>query len=85
MTAAADMKLRYAAMMYTRANTLARQELDRQQNQVVGQPVVKAALDKTSSSRQSSQIMQTLEHAMDLKDSLTSQPFRGRPAQPTIA
>jgi len=32
-------------MMYTRANTLARQELDRQQNQVVGQPVVEAALE----------------------------------------
>jgi len=27
----------------------------------------------------------TLEHAMDLEDSLTSQPFRGRTAQPTIA
>jgi len=48
LTAAADMKLRYAVMMYTRANTLARQELDRQQNQVVGQPVVEAALAKTS-------------------------------------
>ena len=76
LTAAADMKLRYAAMMYTRANTLARQELDRQQNQVVGQPVVKAALAKTSSSRQSSQNMPTLEHAMDL----ARQPLRGRTA-----
>jgi len=76
LTAAADMKLRYAAMMYTHANTLARQELDRQQNQVVGQPVVKAALAKTSSSRQSSQNMPTLEHAMDL----ARQPLRGRTA-----
>jgi len=57
LTAVADMKLRYAVMMYTRANTLARQELDRQQNQVVGLPVVEAALAKTSSSRQSSQNM----------------------------
>ena len=72
-------------MMYTRANTLARQEWDRQQNQVVGQPVVEAAFAKTSSSRQSSQNMPTLEHAMDLEDSLASQPFRGRTAQPTIA
>jgi len=79
------MKLRYAAMMYTRANTLARQEWDRQQNQVVGQPVVEAAFAKTSSSRQSSQNMPTLEHAMDLEDSHASQPFRGRTAQPTIA
>jgi len=85
LTAAADMKLRYAAMMYTRANTLARQELDRQQNQVVGQPVVEAALAKTSSSRQSSQNMRTLEHVMDLEDSLASHPFRGLTAQPTIA
>ena len=37
-------KPRYAAMMYTRAKTLARQELDWQQNQVVGQPVVEGAL-----------------------------------------
>jgi len=72
-------------MMYTCANTLARQELDQQQNQVVGQPVVEAALAKTSSSRQSSQNMPTLEPAMDLEDSLTSQPFRGRTVQPTIA
>jgi len=86
-TAAADMKLRFAVMMYTHANTLrvARQELDRQQNQLVGQPAVEAALTKTSSSRQSSQNMPTLEHAMDLEDSLASQPFRGRTAQPTIA
>jgi len=73
LTAAADMKLRYAVMMYTRANTLAWQELDRQQNQVVGQPMVEAALAKTSSSRQSSQNMPTLEHCMDLEDSLASQ------------
>jgi len=84
-TAAADMKLRYAAMMYMRANTLARQELDQQQNQVVGQPVGEAALAKTSSSRQSSQNMPTLEHAMHLEDNLASQPFRGRTAQRTIA
>jgi len=74
------MKLRYAAMMYTRADTLGWQEWDRQQNQVVGQPVVEAALAKTSSSRQSSQNMPTLEHAMDLEDSLASQPFRDRTA-----
>jgi len=79
------MKLRYLVMMYTRANTLALQECDGQQNQVVGQQVVEAALAKTSSSRQSSQNMQTLEHAMDLEDSLASQPFRGRTTQPTIA
>jgi len=79
------MTLRYAVMMYTRANTLAGQELDWQQNQVVGQLLVEAALAKTSSSRQSSQNMQTLEHAMDLEDSLASQLFRGRTAQPTIA
>jgi len=79
------MKLRYAAMMYTRAYTLARQELDRRQNQVIGQPEVEAALAKTSSSRQTSQNMPTLEHAKDLEDSLASQPFRGRTAQPTIA
>jgi len=72
-------------MVYTRANTLARQELDWQQNQVVGQPVVEAALAKTSSSRQSSQNMPTLEHCMDLEDSLARQPFRDRTAQPTIA
>jgi len=29
--------------------------------------------------------MPTLEHAKDLEDSLASQPFRGRTAQPTIA
>ena len=69
-------------MMYTRANTLARQELDQQQNQVVGQPVVEAALAKTSSSRQSSHTMLTLEHCMDLEQILASQPFRGRTAQP---
>jgi hypothetical protein len=57
--------------------------LDRQQNQAVGQQVVEAALAKTSSSRQSSQNMLTLKHAMDLEDSLASQPFRGRTAQPT--
>jgi len=79
------MKLRYAVMMYTRANTLAGQESDWQQNQVVGQLGVEAALAKTSSSREFSQNMQTLEHAMDLEDSLASQPFRGRTAQPTIA
>jgi len=79
------MKLRYTVMMYTRANILARQELDRQQNQVVGQPVVEAALATTSSSRHSSQNMLTLEHAMDLEDSLASLPFRGHTAQPTIA
>jgi len=84
LTAAADMKLGYAVMMYTRANTLARQKLDRQ-NQVVGQLVVEAAFAKTSSSRQSSQNMLTLEHVMDLVDSLASQPFRGRTAQPTRA
>jgi len=44
LTAAANVKLRYAVMMYTRANTLAQQELDQQQNQVVGQPVVEAVL-----------------------------------------
>jgi len=38
------MKVRYVVMLYTRANTLARQELDWQQNQVVGEPVVEAAL-----------------------------------------
>jgi len=80
-----NMKLRYAAMMYTRANTLARQVLDRQENQVVGQPVVEAALAKTSSSRQSSQNMPTLEHAMDLEDSLASLPFRRRTVHPTVA
>jgi len=85
LTGAANMKLRYLVMMYTRANTLALQECDGQQNQVVGQQVVEAALAKTSSSRQSSQNMQTLEHAMDLEDSLASQPFRGRTTQPTIA
>jgi len=52
---------------------------------VLGQPVVETALAKTSSSRQFSQNMPTLEHAMDLVDSLASQPFRGRTAQPTIA
>jgi len=49
------MKLRYAVRIYTSANKLARQELDWQQNQVVGQPMVEAALAKTSLSRQSSQ------------------------------
>jgi len=72
-------------MMYTRANILGLQELDRQQNQVVGQLVVEAALAKTSSSRQSSQNMKTLEYCMDLEDSLASQPFRGRTAQPARA
>jgi len=72
-------------MMYTRANTLAQQKLDRQQNQVVGQPEVEVALAKTSSSRQSSQNMPTLEHTKDLEDSLASQPFRDCTAQPTIA
>jgi len=61
------------------------QEWGWQQNQVVGQLVVEAALAKTSSSRQSSQNMLTLEHVMDLEDSLASQPFRGRTVQPTIA
>jgi len=70
LTAAADMKLRYTAMMYTRAKTLARQELDQQQDQVGGQPVVEAALAKTSSSRQSSQNMPTMEHCMDLEEAL---------------
>jgi len=60
-------------------------DLDQQYNQVVGQPVVEATLAKTSSSRQSSQNMLTLEHAMDFEDSLTSQSFRGRTVQPTIA
>ena len=77
------MKLGYAVMMYTRANTLARQKLDRQ-NQVVGQLVVEAAFAKTSSSRQSSQNMLTLEHVMDLVDSLASQPFRGRTASVVV-
>jgi len=49
--------------------------LDWQQDHVVGQLVVEAVLAKTSSSRQSSQNMPTLEHCMDLEDSLTSQPF----------
>ena len=43
-TPLSDMKLGYAVMLYTRANTLARQELDWHQNQVVGEPVVEAAL-----------------------------------------
>ena len=48
LTAAANMKLRYALMMYTRAKTLSQQELDPQQDQACGQLVVGAALAKTT-------------------------------------
>jgi len=67
LTAAADMKLRYAAMLYTRAKTLARQELDWQQNQVAGGG---GRTRPKSSSTHSSQNMPTSEHAMELEDTM---------------
>jgi len=63
--AAADMKLRYAAMLYTRAKTLFRKELDWQHKQVAGGG---GRARPKGSSTHSSENMPTSEHAMELED-----------------
>jgi len=67
LAAVADMKLRYAVMLYTRAKTLAPQELNWQHNQVASGGGHSCP---TGSSTNSSQNMLTSEHAMELEDTM---------------
>ena len=55
MTARVEMRLRYVAVMYTRAKELARQELDRVQGRVRALLVAEAALEDAGASAPSSQ------------------------------